>query len=106
MAVAINTARRKKQFLVGTMCTKSPYYNERSTILSYQGKKSQVEIVGTNKQRNETKSKWNPVEAILKIKLVGYLRNGLLNNLICIYLIPISWPQSKDLGHFNIKNGG
>ena len=67
MAVAINTARRKKQFLVGTMCTKSPYYNERSTIL-YQGKKLQVEVFG--RRMGRTISKWNPVEAILKIKYV------------------------------------
>ena len=66
MAVVIITARRKKQFLVGTMCTKSPYYNKRSTIL-YLGKKLQVEVIDRRMER--AKSKWNPVEAILKIKL-------------------------------------
>ena len=70
MAVYINTARRKKQFLVGTMCTKSPYYNERSTIL-YLGKTLQVDVI--NRRREEIKSKWNPIEAIFKIKLPAKL---------------------------------
>ena len=66
MAVVINTARRKKQFLVGTMCTKSPYYNERSTIL-YQGKKLQAKVL--DRRTGITKSKWNPIYAISKIKI-------------------------------------
>ena len=66
MAVVINTARRKKQFLVGTMCTKSPYYNERSTIL-YQGKKLQAKVL--DRRTGIAKSKWNPIYAISKIKI-------------------------------------